>query len=104
MKPFTDMNDKELKEHLVRLKRDVQDFSGRATHVAATVRSEGRDVLSDPLYQRYSSIREFLRKPLADAEREDQRRREAPADARSLSLGAVLAELCFPWRRARATR
>jgi hypothetical protein len=104
MKPFTDMNDQELKGHIVRLKRDVHDFSGRATHVAAAVRFEGRDVLSDPLYQRYSSIREYLGKQLLDAEREDQRRREARASERSLSLGAALSGLCFPWRRARVTK
>ena len=67
MKPFTEMNDKELHGLIEDLTRDADDFSARAAHVAAAIRIEGREVHGDALYQRYASIRDFLLSRLADA-------------------------------------
>ena len=103
MKPFTDMNDKELHGLIRELKRDTDDFSARAAHVAAAIRIEGRDVHGDALYQRYASIRDFLLSRLVAAEREARRRAKSPTRPRA-SLGSAIVELCLPWRRARATK
>jgi len=105
MKQLTRMNDAELAQHVERLKRDVQDFSGRTAHVASTLKCEERDHGSDPLYQRLSSIRDFLREQLAEAEQEVTRRSDESEQRRpTTSLGAALLELSLPWRRIRATK
>jgi len=101
MKQLTTMNDAGLAQHVERLKHDVQDFCGRTARVASTLKCEGQDHGSDPLYQRLSSIRDFLRQELAQAEQEVMRRaKRRPAT----SLGAALLELSMPWRRIRATK
>jgi hypothetical protein len=105
MKQLTRMNNAELAQQVERLKRDVQDFCGRTADVASTLKGEGRDHGSDPLYQRLSSIRDFLREQLAEAEQEVTRRSHESAKRRpATSLGAALLELSLPWRRIRATK
>jgi hypothetical protein len=103
MKPFMEMNDKELHGLIRELKRDTHNFSVRAAHVAAALRIEGREVHGDALHRRYASIRDFLLSRLIDAEREARRRAESAARPR-LSVGSAILDLCLPWRRARATR
>jgi hypothetical protein len=92
MDRLRNMNDTQLHGELRRLKRDVEDFRVRAGAVAATLESEDRNVLSDPLHQRLTSIHAFLRDRLADAEREARRREAArPAPRRGWSLHSLLA-------------
>jgi hypothetical protein len=103
MKQLATMNDAGLAQHVERLKRDVEDFCGRTARVASTLKCEGRDHGSDPLYQRLSSIRDFLRQQLAQAEQEVTHRAHESAKRRpATSLGAAFLELSSPWRRIRA--
>lgn len=104
MEPFTDMNDRTLEKRINQLRRDVQDFAGRAAAVARSVNLQGRDPGSDPLYQRLSSIRNFLQHKLTTAEQEFIRRAQNTPTPRAPSFGATLLELCLPWRRVRAPR
>lgn len=104
MKQLTKMNDAELQKHVGQLKRDVRDFCDRAAQVASVLKHEGREHGSDPLYQRFASIRDFLKEKLVQAEREAERRAHEKAKRPAISFGAALLELCTPWRRARATK
>ena len=89
------MGDVQLHEELRRLERDVEGFRMRAAAVAATVEDSGRAVLSDPLYQRLTSIHEFLADRLAEVEREIDRRTAEAAAPRTWSLRAILRPSAF---------
>lgn len=104
MRPLVEMNDCELTTHVERLRRDVNDFCGRAAQVASTLKREGHVHFNDPLYQRLSSIRDFLREQLGQAEGELERRMQAGGTRPATTLGAAVLGLCLPWRRARATK
>jgi hypothetical protein len=90
MRPLIGMNNAELARHVERLRDDVNDFCGRAAQVASALKYAGREHLIDPLYQRYSSIRDFLTEQLGQAERELKRRTRAaearPAIRRSAAI------------------
>ena len=104
MRPLMRMNDTDLARHVERLRYDVNDFCGRAAQVATTLTREGHEHSSDPLYQRFSSIRDFLWEQLGQAEGELERRRRAAAARPATTLGGAILGLSLPWRRARATK
>jgi hypothetical protein len=76
------MDDVQLQKELRRLERDVEDFRARAAAAAAAAERSGRSVISDPLHQRLTSIREFLANRLQDG-RTIARTRATAASARS---------------------
>jgi hypothetical protein len=96
------MNDAELGRRIEQLRRGANDFCGRAAQAAEALKREGREHFSDPLYQCYASIRDFLRKQLAHADRELERRAHVAAPRPITTLGAAAVALALPWRRARA--
>jgi hypothetical protein len=104
MEKLMRMNDSELQKHAEQLKRDVSDFSGRAARVASELKHDGREYGSDPLYQRFASIRDFLQDKLVRVEGEVARRAHDNSRRPSMSFGAALLELSLPWRRTRASR
>lgn len=104
MEKLMRMDDSELQKHVEQLKRDVSDFSGRAARVASELKHDGRKYGSDPLYQRFTSIRDFLQGKLERVEAEIARRALEKSRRPSMSFGAALLELSLPWRRSRASR
>ncbi|MGQ0749802.1 MAG: hypothetical protein ACT4PS_04640 [Betaproteobacteria bacterium] len=104
MKQFMMMNDSELEKHVEQLKRDVWDFTGRAARVASDLKHEAREYGNDPLYQRFTSIRDFLQEKLVQAEGEVTRRAHEKPKRAGVSFGAALLELSSPWRRIRASK
>jgi hypothetical protein len=104
MSKLRTMRDSELEKHAEQLKRDVSDFSSRADRVARELKHGGREYGSDPLYQRFASIRDFLQDKLVRVEREVARRAHEKSRRPKTSFGAALLELSLPWRRSRASR
>ncbi|MNC88059.1 hypothetical protein D3C83_38410 [compost metagenome] len=106
MKQFTIMDDGELGKLIIQLRRDVHDFCGRVAHVATALKLEGREHDSDdPLYQRLSSIRDFLQKQLERAEEEAARRALEREKRRRpvTSPGAALWAHFLPRRRVKVS-
>lgn len=79
MKWLNDADDRRLREHVERLQRDIQGFDHRASQQEARLEREGRFSRSEPLYQRFTSIRDHLQSQLREAQEElDRRTRVSP--------------------------
>lgn len=92
MNGFAEVTDNRLLENIERLKRDIQDFEHRARLQKIVLERQDRFSLSEPLYQRLTSIREHLRADLRRAQDELERRRNRPVRPR-WSLRSAVATL-----------
>ena len=93
MKRSSTTRDSHLHETIERLKRDVEDFAARAAREASALEREGRPILSNPLHQRLTSIRNHLSAQLREAEDEVARRASLVARRPKWSLHTALAGL-----------
>ena len=87
------ISDAALRAEIQRLKRGVEDFSARAEREAAALEREGRPIMSAPLHQRLTLIRNDLRTQLTRAEDELARRTQPTTKRRPWSLRTAFASL-----------
>ena len=93
MNRLSTMRDAHLHATIGRLKRAIEDFTARAATEASALEREGRPILSNPLHQRLTSIRNHLSAQLREAEDEVARRANLAARQPARSLRTALAEL-----------
>ena len=86
---LTQLSDARLHENIERLERDVQEFETRASQRKAILVRDRQFSMSDPLYQRLTSIRDHLRGQLRQA-RDELTRRPASRDNASRSMRGML--------------
>ena len=87
------ISDKALYDDISRLERDVRNFEARARNHKAALEREDQDAASDPLYQRFVSLREHLSAQLQQARAEASRREELKAKRPTWSLRAGITSL-----------
>jgi hypothetical protein len=87
----TGLTDTALREHIGRLRRDIEDFDRRAGLQRASLEREHRFSQSDPLLQRFTSIGRHLGHQLRQAQEELERRRRADATSARRPFRATLA-------------
>jgi hypothetical protein len=85
MKRFAGFENAALQTRLTRLRRAERDLQERIQTRIEQAEAEGRWILSDPLYQRLSSVLRQVRGDLRQTEQEDLRR---AGTARSEKLAA----------------
>jgi len=88
---FRNLSDSRLHEELERLRRDIQDFEGRAHRQMLVLEAEERFSRSEPLYQRLASIRDHLKRQLREAQEEVDRRARARATRSKPAVRAAVA-------------
>ena len=89
MKWVNDANERQLRQHVERLHRDIQDFDQRASQQQARLEREGRFSRSEPLYQRLTSIRDHLQGQLHEAQQELGRRTRVTPKSAGWSLRSL---------------
>lgn len=93
MNPFAELTDKRLLETIERLERDVRHFEDRANVHKSVLERQERFSAREPLYQRLTSIRDYLRSDLRLAVQEREVRQRSRSAEPRWSLGSIVATL-----------